>query len=83
MNNYTTQTTDILLEQSLMAEQWLKAQEVANQFGVNIRTIQRWVKEGKLVGYKIGRTLKFRPSDIEKYLELVKTGSFDKLTKNT
>lgn len=81
MNACITQPNS-LLEQSLMAEQWLKAQEVANQLGVNIRTIQRWVKEGKLVGYKIGRALKFRPSDIETYLELVKTGSFDKLTKS-
>lgn len=82
MDIYTTQPNN-LLEQSFMAEQWLKAQEVAEQLGVNIRTIQRWVKEGKLVGYKIGRALKFRPSDIETYLELVKTGSFEKLTKSS
>ncbi|MBL8195109.1 MAG: helix-turn-helix domain-containing protein [Blastocatellia bacterium] len=60
-------------------EQLLKASDVAERLGVSERTVQRLTQRGLLVGYKIGRILKFRLSDVENYLERVRT---DNLNKN-
>ena len=36
--------------------EFITVQQAANNFGVNVRTIQKWAKEGKLLGAKrVGR----------------------------
>ncbi len=50
-------------------QQWLKPAEVAKQLGVSERTVHRLIEYGKLRAYKIGRSVKFRPEDVEEYLQ--------------
>jgi excisionase family DNA binding protein len=74
-------TDNIILGQASMEQQdWLKATEVAKLLGTTDRTVQRLVERGQLVAYKIGRTLKFKPSDLEKYLERVKIDNTQQAT---
>lgn len=46
----------------------LTADEVAAYFRVSLPTVSRWRREGTITGYKIGGTLRFRRSDVEKLL---------------
>src|SRR5215216_3622253 len=43
--------------------------ETARMFGVSERTLHRWMREGQLPVYRLGRQLRFRKSDIEAFLE--------------
>lgn len=48
----------------------LTAGQVGERLGVNEKTVRRWYRLGKLVGVRLGyRTLRFRSSDVEKFLE--------------
>jgi excisionase family DNA binding protein len=43
--------------------------ETARMFGVSERTMHRWIREGHIPVYRLGRQLRFRKSDIEEFLE--------------
>jgi excisionase family DNA binding protein len=50
----------------------LKAGEVAAKFNVDSRTVNRWVKEGKLAYFRtVGGHLRFHPEDIERALRRI------------
>ncbi len=36
---------------------YLSAREVADRLGVSVMTVGRWLKSGKLNGYKFGKTM--------------------------
>ena len=46
------------------AEQLLTSKELADYLGVSARTIRRWHAEGRIKAIRIGRTVRFRLSDI-------------------
>jgi len=49
-----------------MMEKLLTIREVAEILRVSRRTIERWVKQGKIKAVRIGpHTLRFTPSDVE------------------
>ena len=52
-----------------MAEKLLTAKELAEQWGVSVYHIYRITnqKDG-LKGYKVGRLIRYKPSDVEAYL---------------
>lgn len=69
------------LGQAFMEQQdWLKAKEVAKILGTTDRTIARLVERGELVAYRIGGVLKFKPIDIQQYIENART---DKQKENS
>ena len=44
--------------------------ETAKRLGVEISTARRWVRQGKLQGYKLGgRTYRIKPADVDAFLE--------------
>ena len=43
--------------------------EIAEQFQVTVRTIDQWMKSGRLPYFKIARTVRFRVRDIEASLD--------------
>jgi excisionase family DNA binding protein len=43
-------------------------QEVANELGVDIQTIRRWIHAGRLKAYKPGKEYRIRESDLEEFL---------------
>ena len=49
------------------------AQETANILKVNIMTIYRYIKAGKITAYKIGKEFRIEKKEFEKFLDKVKT----------
>jgi excisionase family DNA binding protein len=45
-------------------EPFLSVTDLANLFKVHVRTVQRWVREGRLPIFRIGKTLRFRLEDV-------------------
>ena len=50
-------------------EQLMSIRDVAEFLQLNQTTIYAWAQQGYLPGYKLGRTWRFRPSEIEAWLE--------------
>ncbi len=48
------------------------AKELADKLKVNIMTIYRYIKAGKLKAYKIGKEFRVEKNDFEKFLEAAK-----------
>lgn len=45
---------------------WLTARQVAEHFGVSIRTVDRWTGSGVLKAYRIGSVRRFKVNDVVK-----------------
>lgn len=70
---------DTILGQAFMEQQeWLKAKEVAKILGTTDRTIARLVERGEIRAYRIGGVLKFKPVDVQQYLENARTDKHQK-----
>lgn len=52
-----------------MSEEFITAEEAAKILKVNIMTIYRYIKVGKLRAYKIGRVFRIKRRDFEEFLE--------------
>ena len=52
-----------------VTETILDLEEVAKMLKVSERTVQREVTAGKLRAFRVGRSLRFRLTDVEKYME--------------
>lgn len=50
-----------------------KAEDLAKQLEVNIMTIYRYIKAGRLKAYKLGREFRIDKSEFNKFLTSVKT----------
>ncbi len=55
-----------------MAEKLMGIKDISEMLGVSVSTLYKWVSEKKIPFVKIGRLVKFRQSDIEKYLDACK-----------
>jgi excisionase family DNA binding protein len=53
----------------LIMSQYLSAAEVAERFGITETTVREWLRDGKLVGVKIGSTWRVKETDLDRYLE--------------
>ena len=54
---------------NLQSEKLLDEKEVANSYGLSVRTLQAWrIKGGGPVFCKLGSRVKYRPSDLEDFL---------------
>ena len=49
------------------------AREVADMLKVNIMTIYRYIKAGKIMAYKIGKEFRIEKKEFEMFLDKVKT----------
>ena len=50
-----------------------KAEDLAEQLEVNIMTIYRYIKAGRLKAYKLGREFRIEKKDFNTFLEKVST----------
>jgi excisionase family DNA binding protein len=48
---------------------WQSTQEAANRLGVTTRTLYRFVDEGLLPAYKMGRVFRLRQADVDEFIE--------------
>ena len=54
-------------------DEFYKAQDLAKKLKVNIMTIYRYIKAGRLKAYKIGKEFRIEKSEFDKFLNSVKT----------
>jgi excisionase family DNA binding protein len=47
----------------------LTMKEVASLCSVSVMTVSRWAKTGRLPALRFGRTIRFRPEDVDRFLE--------------
>ncbi len=52
-----------------MTDTIMSLEEVAKMLKVSERTVQREVTAGKLKAFKVGRSLRFRLEEVEKYMK--------------
>lgn len=48
---------------------WLSTQEAARRLGITTRTLYRFVDEGDLPAYKMGRVFRLQQSDVDAFIE--------------
>ena len=48
---------------------WMSTQEAARRLGVTARTLYRFVDEGALPAYKMGRVFRLKQSDVDAFIE--------------
>uniref|UniRef100_UPI0018B096CC helix-turn-helix domain-containing protein n=2 Tax=Bacteria TaxID=2 RepID=UPI0018B096CC len=46
-------------------EYWITAQQVAARVALTPATIKKWANEGKITAYKIGKSVRFKASDVD------------------
>jgi len=51
-----------------MTEKLLTPSEVAKRLGVTLRTVQRWIAEGELPSYKLGKVRRISEEQLEEFL---------------
>lgn len=54
-------------------KEFYKAEDLAEKLSVNIMTIYRYIKAGKLKAYKIGKEFRIDKNEFIKFLNSVKT----------
>ncbi len=54
-------------------KEFYTAEELAEKLRVNIMTIYRYIKAGKVKAYKIGKEFRIYKEEFNKFLEKVKT----------
>jgi len=74
--DYTRHKDDTMDENTLPGEGtsacgiWLKVPEAAAILGISRRTLYNWVSARLIASYKIGRSVRFKRSEIESLFEL-------------
>lgn len=48
---------------------WLSTQEAARRLGITTRTLYRFVDEGSLPAYKMGRVFRLKREDVDAFIE--------------
>ena len=48
---------------------WMSTQEAARRLGITTRTLYRFVDEGSLPAYKMGRVFRLKQSDVDQFIE--------------
>ncbi len=48
---------------------WLSTQEASKRLGVTSRTLYRFVDEGSLPAYKMGRVFRLKRSDVDEFID--------------
>ena len=61
--------------------QWMSTAEAAAHLGVVVRTLYRFINDGDLVGYKLGRVMRVRSTDLDTFLQTrrIQPGDLDHL----
>ena len=63
-----------------MAENYLNADQVVTQLGISKATLHRWMNEGKLKYYKLGRKTLYKPEDVAALIVPVTVGESRAIT---
>ena len=60
---------------------WLSTKEAARRLGVTPRTLYRFIDEGGVPAYRLGRVIRLKQSDVDSYIEhcRIEPGTLDHL----
>lgn len=56
-----------------MESKFMTVKEVAELLQLNRMTIYRYIRAGKLTAYKVGKDLRIKKEDFDKFLETIRT----------
>lgn len=61
--------------------EWLSTQGAARRLGITPRTLYRFIDQGELPAYRMGRVIRVKASDIEAFIEQarIEPGSLEHL----
>jgi excisionase family DNA binding protein len=64
---------------------WLSTQEAARRLGVTARTLYRFIDQGDLTAYRLGRVIRLKLSDVDTFIEAskIEPGSLEHLYPDT
>ncbi len=48
---------------------WMSTRETSARLGVTLRTLYRFIDEGQIPAYKLGRVIRLKESDVEAFIE--------------
>jgi excisionase family DNA binding protein len=48
---------------------WLSTKETAERLGITLRTLYRFIDEGQLTAYRMGRVIRVKQSDVDAFIE--------------
>lgn len=48
-----------------MSHRWMKKREVAAEYDVTERTVDRWTEAGRLRAYRVGGQVRFKVADVQ------------------
>lgn len=48
---------------------WLNTKETAEQLGITLRSLYRFIDEGDLVAYRFGRVIRLQQEDVDRFIE--------------
>jgi excisionase family DNA binding protein len=62
--------------------EWMGTQEAARYLGVTPRTLYRFINDGRVAAYKIGRVIRLQRADLDGFIEAnrIAPGSLEHLT---
>jgi excisionase family DNA binding protein len=63
-----------------MEDKFLTAKELADILKVNVMTIYRYIKKGRIKAYKIGNDIRIKNDDFERFLSETRVSPPSKLT---
>lgn len=48
---------------------WMSTRETSERLGVTLRTLYRFIDEGQIAAYKLGRVIRLKEDDVEAFIE--------------
>lgn len=65
--------------------EWLSTQEAARRLGITTRTLYRFVDQGDLPAYRMGRVIRLKAADIDLFIEgsRIEPGTLEHLYPDT
>ena len=52
-----------------VTKEWLSSKEAASRIGITQRTLYRFIDEGQIPAYRIGRVIRLQRLDVESFIE--------------
>jgi excisionase family DNA binding protein len=61
--------------------QWMGTRDACERLGVTLRTLYRFIDEGQLPAYKMGRVIRLQASDVDAFIDKmrIQPGSLEHL----
>ena len=65
--------------------EWLSTQEASKRLGITTRTLYRFVDQGDLPAYRMGRVIRLKATDIDSYIDgsRIEPGTLEHLYPDT